>query len=114
MCAQCIIRYVPPVESLSFDPAFFSAIQEKVKSADERTRVMIFSDMNPRFSEINRNLPRRTGNMVVNLYNYPRLPDPVFHPIDNAVIVAIICSEECLEVRNNLETPTKHFPSKLM
>lgn len=43
--------YIPPTDSPYFSPEQLSAIQERVRSAEEGTRFLILGDMNARFGE---------------------------------------------------------------
>ncbi len=103
---------MPPADSRLFDPTQFSGIQDKVKSTDNNTKVVILGDMNTRFGTSVRDIPASMELRDAAQYMYPRVPDPVSAPNVNAVTMATICSQEALVVVNNLKTPTRHFPSK--
>ena len=96
-----------------FNPAQFSAIQERIKTADDDTEFIIIGDMNARFGESVRGLPGRIDEADTLRYTYPHIPDTVTYPNDNANILTTICIDAKMLVVNNMKTPTKHFESKL-
>ena len=105
--------YVPPADSPYFNPILFSAIQEKVKAVKEDTSIVLFGDLNARFGAAVQELPARAEIPDAIHYTYPRIPDPVAAPNDNAIAMAALCVSEGLVVVNNLKTPDKYFPSNL-
>lgn len=104
--------YVTPSDSPYFSPTQFSKIQEKIKSSDVNTKLLIIGDMNSLFCEAVRDLPTSSEIPDAALYTYPHIPDQVAVPNDNTTILAAACAEK-LVIVNNLKTPVRHFPSQL-
>ncbi len=105
--------YVPPFDSPYFSPALFGAVQERIKTAEMTTKFVILGDMNTRFGEYVRDLPRSADVQNVHFYTYPHIPDAVHNPNDNARTLATLCIDAKLLIVNNLMAPTQYFPSKL-
>ena len=105
--------YIPPSDSPYFSPAQFSAIQERIKTADVNAEFFIIGDINARFGESVRNLPGQMDNHDAPRCTYPHIPDTVTAPNNNANTLATICIDTKMLVVNNLKTATQHFESKL-
>ncbi len=72
--------YVPPFDSPYFSPALFGAVQERIKTAEMTTKFVILGDMNTRFGEYVRDLPRSADVQNAHFYTYPHIPDAVHNP----------------------------------
>lgn len=99
--------YVPLPDSQYFNPAQFSAVQERIKFARAGTVYVIMRDMNTRFGESVRNLPGLVNVSDAQLYTYPHIPDPVRTANDNARTLAIVCIDARLIIVNNFRTYNK-------
>ena len=101
--------YVPPSDSVYFNHAQLSSIQEMIKCNEGVNGCVLLGDLNARFGVSISELPERLGLPDL---SYPEIPDPIQSPNDNATAVLGICSEERMLVINNLKTPNRHFKSK--
>ena len=105
--------YIPPLDSAYFKQELLSAIQEKVKLSFMRNGYIIMGDMNSRFGELLRELPKSVSSENGSGCTYPCIPDSTARPSDNAYVLSSICSEADLLVVNNLRVAGKHYKSNL-
>ena len=106
-----VFCYVPPSDSPYFTPQSFVNIHEKMVDCTYNTSFCVISDLNARFGTSVRNIPLRSKVPAINNCTYPRIPDDISSPNDNAYVLSTLCLDNDLVVLNNIKTPSSHFPS---
>ena len=103
--------YIPPSDSTYFTPQAFASLHEKMSDYNENIEFLILGDMNARFGSSVRNIPLRSTTPEISLCTYPSIPDDIQSPNDNSVLLSSLCVDNNMLVVNNLQTPSRYFPS---
>jgi len=103
--------YIPPSDSTYFTPQTFANLHEKMSDYNENIEFLILGDMNARFGSSVRNIPLRSTTPDISLCTYPSIPDDIQSPNNNSFLLSSLCVDNKMLVVNNLQTPSRYFPS---